>query len=376
MSQHPTIAIVGAGPGGLVAANSLVRNGWSFDIFEADVSAASRDQGGTLDLHPDDGQLALMRAGLLDEFLALARHEDQEQRLRDFATGNILHEDIPKPGEGTRPEIDRSALRALMLSRLEPGLIRWGARIDEVVALADGRHELKASSGTHGPYDLVIGADGAWSKCRTALTDIRPNYTGITFVELWLSDVDRAHPALSALVGHGSMFAFHGGVGIVAQRNGNANVRVYAAFRTEPEHSVRPDMTLASITKDQLLAKFPGWAPSMRALISECDGIAAIRPISALSAPLAWPRRDGLTLLGDAAHVMPPLGVGVNLAMLDASDLAGALVCAGEDWRSAIKQYEQQMLDRATPLAAQTAAAFEAWFSQGASQTMFDRQER
>ena len=119
-------------PGGLVAANSLVRNGWSFDIFEADASAASRDQGGTLDLHPDDGQLALMRAGLLDEFLALARHEDQEQRLRDFATGNILHEDIPKPGEGTRPEIDRSALRELMLSRLDPGLIRWGARIDEV----------------------------------------------------------------------------------------------------------------------------------------------------------------------------------------------------------------------------------------------------
>lgn len=367
MPQRPTIAIVGAGPGGLTAANILARSGWSFDVFEADPSAASRDQGGTLDLHPEDGQLALMRAGLLGEFLALARHDDQEQRVRDFATGNILREDIPKPGEGNRPEIDRSVLRELMLSRLKPGLIHWGAPIDEVVALADGRHELRAACGTYGPYDLVIGADGAWSKCRTALTSIRPNYTGITFVELWLSDVDRAHPAHSLLVGRGSMFSFHGGIGIVAQRNGNANVRVYVAFRSEPEHSVRPDVALANMTKDQLLAKFAGWAPSMRALISDCDVIAAVRPISALPAPLAWPHRDGVTLLGDAAHVMPPLGLGVNLAMLDASDLAGALVCGGNDWRSAVTRYESQMLDRAAPLAAQTAVAFEAWFGEGAA---------
>ncbi len=368
--QRPSIAIIGAGPGGLTAANILTRSGWSFDILEADKTAVSRDQGGTLDLHPDDGQLALKRAGLVDEFMALARHEDQEQRLRDFATGDVLHQDIPEPGEGTRPEIDRSVLRKLMLSRLNPEFIHWGTRVDEVVSRTDGRHELKTSYGTYGPYDLVIGADGAWSKCRAALTDARPNYTGITFVELWLSDVDRRHPALSTFVGRGSMFSLHGGVGLIAQRNGNASIRVYAAFRTEPEYSGRSDKTLANITKEQLLEKFKGWAPSLRALISDCDQIAAVRPISAMSAPLAWPHRDGLTLLGDAAHLMPPLGVGVNLAMLDASDLAGALVCGGDDWKSAVNAFEKRMFDRATPLAEQTTEAFEEWFSEGASQVM------
>lgn len=375
MPQCPTIAIIGAGPGGLTAANILVRSGWSLDVYEADPSASSRDQGGTLDLHPNDGQLALLRAGLLDDFLAVARHEDQEQRVRDFATGDVLHENIPEPGEGNRPEIDRSVLRELMLSRLKPTLIHWGVQISEVVRLADGRRELKTSSGTYGPYDLVIGADGAWSSCRTALTDARPSYTGIAFVELWMRDVDRRHPALSALVGRGSMFSLHGGVGIIAQRNGNASIRVYAAFRTGPEHVVRPDKSLANITKEQLLAKFAGWAPALRALISECDVIAAVRPISAMPAPLAWSHQDGLTLLGDAAHVMPPLGVGVNLAMLDASDLAGALVSAGDDWRLAVMQYEQNMLDRAEPLAAQTAAAFEDWFSEGGSQVLIEGQE-
>lgn len=133
--------------------------------------------------------------------------------------------------------------------------------------------------------------------------------------------------------------------------------------------------SLVNITKEPLLARFAGWAPSMRALISDCDLIAAVRPISAMPAPLAWPHRDGLTLLGNAAHVMPPLGVGVNLAMLDASDLAGALVCGSDDWRSAVKQCEKLMLNRATPLAEQTAAAFEEWFSEGASQIMFEGRE-
>lgn len=371
MSKHPSIAIVGAGPGGLTAANILSRNGWRFDVFEADHSESSRDQGGTLDLHPEDGQVALERAGLLSAFLAVARHEDQEQRVRDFATGNLLQGEIPGPGEGNRPEIDRSVLRKLMLAPLGPGAIRWGVRIDEVLSCADGRHALKSAAGMFGPYDLVVGADGAWSKSRAALTDVRPAYTGITFVELWLNDVDRRHPALSSLVGHGTMFSLHDGAGIIGQRNGNASIRVYAAFRTSREESDRPDITLANIDKDQLLARFNGWAPSLLALIAESDRIAAVRPISSMPAPLGWPHRDGLTLVGDAAHVMPPLGVGVNLAMLDAADLAQALV-SGDDWRLAVERYEKLMLERSASMAAQIACAFEEWFGDAASQAIME----
>ena len=86
---------------------------------------------------------------------------------------------------------------------------------------------------------------------------------------------------------------------------------------------------------------------------------------------VSWPHRDGLTLLGDAAHLMPPLGVGVNLAMLDASDLATALVDSG-DWCSAVARYEKLMLERSTPIAAQVASAFDEWFSEAASQAVLD----
>nr|WP_315236059.1 NAD(P)/FAD-dependent oxidoreductase [uncultured Albidiferax sp.] len=371
MSQHPSIAIIGAGPAGLTAANILSRHGWQFDVFEADLSELSRDQGGSLDLHPEDGQVALERAGLLSAFMSLARHDDQEQSVRDFSTGSLLREEIPEQGTGSRPEIDRSVLRELMLAPLDPKAIHWGVRIDRVLPRADSRHELKTEAGSFGPFDLVIGADGAWSKSRTLLTDVRPVYTGVTFVELWLNDVDRRHPTLSTLVGRGTMFSLHGGAGIIAQRNGYESIRVYAAFLTRPEESDRPDKVLAKIDKDQLLARFSGWAPSLLALISESDRIAAVRPISALPAPLGWPHRDGLTLVGDAAHVMPPLGVGVNLAMLDASDLAVALV-SNTDWHLAVHQYEKLMLERSTPIAAQIALAFDGWFGGAASQAILD----
>lgn len=374
MSHRPSIAITGAGPAGLTVANVLSRHGWPFVVFEADQSAESRDQGGSLDLHPEDGQLALARAGLLDAFLAVARHDDQEQRVRDAVTGNLLREEIPEKGAGARPEIDRKVLRELMLAPLDPDLIRWGMRVDKVIPEKDGRFGLHGKSGKLGVFDLVIGADGAWSQVRGALTDVRPTYTGITFVELWLNEVDRRHPELSSFVGRGTMFSLQNGAGIIAQRNGQESIRVYAAFRTQPEDTDRPDKALAGIDKSDLLARFQGWAPSILELISCSDQIAAVRPISSLPTPLGWPHCDGVTLVGDAAHVMPPLGVGVNLAMLDASDLAEGLI-SFDDWRAAVHQYEKLMLARTTPIAQECAKAFNAWFGAAATQAVLDDME-
>jgi hypothetical protein len=86
----------------------------------------------------------------------------------------------------------------------------------------------------------------------------RPAYTGVTFVEPWLSDVDARHPALASRIGHGTLFSLHNGAGIVAQRNSGATIRVYAAFRTRPHETGRPDKALAGITTAQLLARFEG----------------------------------------------------------------------------------------------------------------------
>jgi 2-polyprenyl-6-methoxyphenol hydroxylase-like FAD-dependent oxidoreductase len=360
MPQPPVIAIIGGGPAGLVAANILHRYGWPVTVFEADAAPSARDQGGTLDLHPDNGQLALAKAGLLDAFLSTARHEDQEERVRDHATGALLREVIPDAGTGERPEIDRLHLRQLLLQPLGNEVVRWGERVEEVVAHPDGRHNLRLRERTVGPFDLVIGADGAWSRVRPALSDVRPAYTGVTFVELWLSEVDERHPALAKLVGHGTMFSLHNEAGIFAQRNGEATIRVCAAFRTLAEDTDRPDKALAGITTAEILARFEGWSPSLLALIVEADRIAAIRPIVALPAGFRWEHRCGLTLVGDAAHVMPPMGEGVNLAMLDAAELAEALVGAG-DWRQAAEACETAMIERASEVARECHRGFAEW---------------
>ncbi len=77
-SPTPTtarIAVVGAGPGGLTCARILQRHGLEVVVYDRDSGPDARDQGGTLDLRVDDGQLALREAGLIDGFDALARPE-------------------------------------------------------------------------------------------------------------------------------------------------------------------------------------------------------------------------------------------------------------------------------------------------------------
>lgn len=359
---HPSVAIIGAGPAGLVLANRLSLAGQSVQVLERDSGPTARDQGGTLDLHPEDGQLALDRIGLLGEFLAIARHGDQEQRAYDFGNGRLLHAEIPEHGQGDRPEIDRVALRELLLGGLPAGTVRWGARAEGVTALPDGRFDVRGSEGSLGIFDLVVGADGAWSVVREALSDRRPFYTGVTFVELWFADVDRRHPEISRLVGRGTMFAMATGGGLIAQRNGNATLRVYAAFNTTAEEGTRTDQTLAGIDKAGVVRRLPGCDPSLLRLVLDADSIAAVRPIVALPLPMDWAHRTGLTLIGDAAHVMPPLGVGVNLAMLDAVQLGDALV-SSSDWRDAVRAFEGAMQRRVAPVARECLAGFAEWFA-------------
>ncbi len=83
----------------------------------------------------------------------------------------------------------------------------------------------------------------------------------------------------------------------------------------------------------------------MRRLIGDNDGPYVDRPIHALPAGHTWQHSPSVTLLGDAAHLMPPLGVGVNLALLDACELALALA-RHDTLGQAVRAYENTMLPR------------------------------
>ncbi|CAL9670294.1 FAD-dependent oxidoreductase [Streptomyces sp. enrichment culture] len=345
------ISIIGAGPGGLTCARVLQRHGIAATVYDRDPDAAARDQGGSLDLHEEDGQLALREAGLLEEFFALARCESQEERRYDPA-GRLLGHRLPDEGETARPEIDRGQLRDLLLRSLDPGTVRWGHTLESVGGPAGGPRTLTFADGRTAETDLVIGADGAFSRVRAAVSDAVPRYTGVGFLEAWFDAMESAHPELSELVGRGSAHVADGERGLFAQRSSGGHLRVYIMRRVAQDWMAASGLSPRDTEgiRAHLLAEYAGWSPRLLRLITENDGAYVDRPLYALPVPHTWRPTPGITLLGDAAHLMPPLGVGVNLAMLDAAELALALA-GNATVDDAVRGYEKTMLPRSAEIA-------------------------
>ncbi|MFI7231495.1 FAD-dependent oxidoreductase [Nonomuraea angiospora] len=348
------IAVVGSGPGGLTFARVLHRHDYPVTILERDPAPDARPPGGTLDLHQGLGQLALDKAGLLTEFQALSRPEGQAMRILDTA-GTVLRDWQPRPDEQANPEIDRGQLRDLLLGALD---VQWGRGVTEVVPgtrdgvlvhFADGRQET---------FDLVVGADGAWSRVRPAVSPVTPHYTGITVVETSLDDVDTRHPDLARLIGGGSVAVYGVNRTLVAQRNSGGHVKVYARFRAPLDWHANLDLADAEAVRSSLLALFDGWAAPVLDLLHH--GTAFVhRPLYVLPVAHTWTHVFGVTLLGDAAHLMPPLGVGANLAMLEGAELAETIATGPGDLDKAVRAFEEQMWARAGRWAKITMAGLE-----------------
>ncbi|MFE3219850.1 FAD-dependent oxidoreductase [Streptomyces antimycoticus] len=348
---HARISVIGAGPGGLTCARILQQRGIAVTVYDRDSGPGARNQGGTLDLHADNGQIALREAGLLDEFFKLARPEGQEMRKMD-SSGTVTFHHVPETDELFKPEIDRGQLRTLLLDSLHPGTVHWGRALDAVSGPADGPRQLSCADGTTIETDLVIGADGASSRVRPAVSPAVPEYTGVSFLEAWFSDVENRHPDLAELVGSGSAGAADGDRGLFAQRNSGDHIRVYVIRRAPVDWLARSGLTTDDTDgiRGLLLEEYAHWSPRMRQMITTNDGPYVDRPLFALPVPHTWEHNPTVTLLGDAAHLMPPLGVGVNLAMLDASELALALADAATV-DDAIRVYEKTMLPRSIEMA-------------------------
>ncbi|WP_241999837.1 FAD-dependent oxidoreductase [Streptomyces klenkii] len=340
----PRIAISGAGPGGLVCARVLQQHGVPVTVFEREAGAGSRSQGGTLDIHEDTGQAALREAGLFDRFLALSRPESQEWRMYDRRATLIRHD---RAGEGdlSRPEIDRGQLRTLLLDSLAPGTVRWGRSVEAVTPLPQGTVRLHLQGGADEEFDLVIGADGAWSRVRPALSGALPVYSGVAMVEAHFDDVDRRHPGIAHLVGRGTMSAKAGRHSLFLQRNSNGHVRAYVMFRGPEDWHAGLDLADTEAVRARLLAQYQGWDESLLDILRANEGEFINRPMFVLPVPHSWRRVPGVTLLGDAAHLMPPVGVGANLALLDGAELARAVI-GHATVDEALDAYESVMLPR------------------------------
>jgi 2-polyprenyl-6-methoxyphenol hydroxylase-like FAD-dependent oxidoreductase len=373
MTTHHPIAIVGAGLGGLTLARVLHVNGIDAALYDLEASPAARGQGGMLDIHEESGQAALRAAGLYDEFRALVHPGGEAMRILDKdAVVRMKEED---EGGGDRPEVDRGRLRDLLLGSLPDGAVHWGAKVAGARPLGGGRHEVTLADGSTFTTDLLIGADGAWSRIRPLISDATPDYSGISFVEVDLLDADGRHPESAAVVGGGMFLALGAGKGFLAHREPDGSLHIYTALEVPEDWISSIDFTAdrTDLAKAAVLEHFADWDKSLQALIADADGALTPRRIHALPIGHRWDRVPGVTLLGDAAHLMSPFaGEGANLAMFDGAELAGAIAAHPGATEAALAAYEEALFPRSENAAAESADNLVRCFRDDAPQGLLD----
>ncbi|WP_428390623.1 FAD-dependent oxidoreductase [Lichenicoccus sp.] len=344
-----SVAIVGAGPAGLTLARLLQMRGVSVSVYERDASASARPQGGSLDLRPSLAQRAIKAARLWQVFERASRSEAADFKLLD-ASGKPIPDGGGETHEDAGPEIDRGELRQLLVDSLQPGTIIWNSLVTNADRDASGRWRLEFENHPSVTADLIVGADGIGSKVRERLTSVRPSYTGHTMLaanirrDLWRNS------AVSDLLGEGSMMIAGDKRTIFVQRCARNVILLYFSMIVAEDWPAREsfDISDTAAVLTAVRQAYHDISPDLLAMLTELDGGFQRWPLSIMPPDYGWETQPGLTMLGDAAHVMPPFtGKGVNLALLDALELADALTAdSPTDLASAIGAFEAGMQAR------------------------------
>ena len=378
----PKVAIIGAGPAGSTLARLLTRASIPVTIFEGESSMSVREQGGSLDLHTDTGLKALKEAGLDEEYAKHARYDGEALNVADKNLVSVI-----KVGGTTeassrgRPEIDRARLRQILVNSLPEGTIRWNCRLRSVDADDLALH---FDHGVETDFDLLIGADGAWSKVRPVLTDVEPHFVGLGGYDLFVHDAEKNHPDLHKLVNRGSLFVYSDCKCIATQQRGDGTIIVYTSGRREEDwkKTCGYDIHNASEVKKAIKEEFKDWAEPLVKFTQVADeSDFRARSLYILPPGHRWKHRAKATLIGDAAHLMTPhAGEGVNVAMEDALNLAHAIIRSVEtkDTINAldkeISAFEDEMMTRATKVQNHSLAnTKDMYFDPGAPHAVIDK---
>lgn len=378
MIQNKQIAIVGGGPGGLTLARLLQLKGANVKVYERDLNKHARVQGSPLDMHEESGWAALRKADLIDEFKKNIRQGADKKVIVNEHADIIFsdHETTLAEGPGNEPawpEIDRGALRKIFLESLQPATVVWDSHFVSMEAQNDG-WLLHFKNGTSAYAYLVIAADGSNSKIRPYITNIKAFYSGVTMVEINIDDAEKTTPHIYALLNGGKIMAFGNGKCLLGGQKGIGGLGFYASFKPDENWATNSGLDYAD--KIQVLAwfkkEYAEWSDIWYELFENATMPVIPRPIYCMPLEQTWESLPNLTLLGDAAHVMPPFaGEGANTSMFDALELSECLT-SGKYYtlKDAIASYEVSMRKRAATAAKQSLENGERMHSDGALEKM------
>lgn len=383
----PRISIIGAGPSGLVLASLFHRNKIPFAIYDLR-SRPSADfvnvPSGSLDLHVESGQRALSQCGLLQAFRPLTTECSEEHIICD-RFGDIKFE-APNYNE-ERPEISRNSLIELLLSSLPENIIQWEHKIRSVSPNPSNPHQqiITFQDKSSHSCDLVIGADGAWSKVRPLLTDVKPFFSGVHWMTLTIPNITKRFPEIAKMIGTGTFWALGGKRFVMSQRGSMDSARLYVAIHNKDINHCK-DAGLNSLDIEQIKEKtlgesgiFADFGKGVKELLErglEEEKTPEFLQMHMLPINHTWEHKANATLVGDAAHLMTPFaGEGVNSAMLDALELAQGIISAVNKETSisdAVRDYEMKMFVRAKENAEETWTNLEKIFEDNAPKAVVE----
>jgi 2-polyprenyl-6-methoxyphenol hydroxylase-like FAD-dependent oxidoreductase len=209
---------------------------------------------------------------------------------------------------------------------------------------------LTFKNGATAVADIVIGADGANSKIRPLITPLQPFYTGVTAIEGGVYDSATAVPAMHELLAGGKIFAFGDSKTLIVSSKGDGSLVFYTGSKTDENRATASGIDFGD--REQVMTwfkkEFAGWGDVWVEMLEKVSLPLVVRPQYCMPLDQQWEAQHNITVLGDAAHLMPPYaGEGVNMAMLDALELCDCLTSGDyADARTAIATYEAEMCRR------------------------------
>lgn len=335
------IVVIGAGICGLTfaaAIRHLTTSPVELAIYERDVSEDDRPQGYAIGLNQDLGLMVLENLGLLGSVIEHEHSQLVSEFVIEDSQGQLLYRSNDLPEGCLIHRVQRQHLKSELRKAIGDYPIYYGHK-----ALAYELHgdkvKISFENGQSCSADYVIAADGASSTIRQAMLGDAKQFLGLSSIQ-GLSMSKSKHPGLTG----GYYMGIGQGASIFIYQQPEGIYYSYALATTSPnELKKKNSAALLDIVKRETR----NWCDFVK------DVVEHTKPPSLTSRayfdrePIERIRQNNLWLLGDAAHLMSPFrGLGANLAMLDAYQLAQTIVTLADNPKAAYERLEQDIVQR------------------------------